>query len=98
MKKEKIFANKIKEKIGNNQSVCEVEESNDLIIETKDNKNVEEKLNDLFNTNGYIFNTNVKIITNDKTYNTKIASRVGDNLITLDNDVIRINEIKDIIF
>ena len=40
----------------------------------------------------------VSIITNDKTYDTKIASRVGDNLITLDNDIVRIDEIKDIIF
>ena len=99
MKKKEIYANKITKIIDNNQRICEVENDNNYPskIDTI-SPNVEEKLNKLFNTNGYIFNINVKIITNDKTYNTKIASRIGNNLITLDNDVIIIDDIKDIIF
>jgi len=94
MKKNKVFVNKINDHIGNNQSVCKVNE--DVIIDEK--INVEEKLNQLFNTNGYIFNVRVKIITDNKTYDTKIASQVGNSIITLDNDIININDIKDIIF
>ena len=93
MKKKKIYVNEIKENIGNNQDVCEVNEVN-----IQNNDSVEEKLNKLFNTNGYIFNTKVEIITNDKTYNTRIASKVGKSIITLDNDIICIDKIKDIIF
>ncbi len=98
MKKKKIYVNKIEKKVGNNQKSCEVEE----FVEKTDNNeivnDVEDKLHKLFNTNGYIFNIDVKIITNAKTYQTKIASQVGNNLVTLDNDVICIDEIKDIIF
>ena len=90
MKKKKIFTNKIEGKIGNNQASCEVGER-EIKKET-----VEEKLDHLFNSNGYIFNIKVKIETIDKIYNTKIASRVGNSLITLDNDVINIDDIKNI--
>ena len=92
MKKKKIYVNKITSKIDNNQDYCEVEEKSDL------NNTVLDKLNKIFNTNGYVFNIDVKIITANKTYYTKIASRVGNNIITLDNDVINIADIKDIVF
>ena len=94
MKKNKIYVNKINDKIKNNQSSCEVNEED--IIDNSDS--IEEKLDKLFNTNGYIFNIKVKIITIDKVYDTRIASRVGNSIVTLDNDVICINDIKDIVF
>ncbi len=94
MKKEKVYINKIDKKILNNQSYCDVSEKeiipNDL--------SVQDKLDKLFNINGYVFNKDVKIITNNKTYNTKIAGKVGHNIITLDNDIINIKCIKDIIY
>ncbi len=96
MKKKKVYVNQIEKKIGNNQSSSIVQDNKEKIIDSK--LDIEEKLRKLFNTNGYIFNIDVKIITNDKTYQTKIASRVGNNLITLDNDIIKISEIKDILF
>ena len=94
MKKKKVYVNKIEKKIGNNQTSCEVKED----VVTDNSLTVEEKLEKLFNTNGYIFNVDVKIITNDKTYQTKIASRVGNSLITLDNDVICLDDVNDIVF
>ena len=97
MKKKKIFVNKINNRIGNNQKICKIEES-DKKIELSNNDNIEEKLDKLFNTNGYIFNIKVKIITNDKEYNTRIASIVGNSIITLDNDIINIRDVKDIVF
>ena len=99
MKKEKIYVNKINKKIDNNQNYCDVKEKEET-ISNKDNRNlsVDDKLKKLFNTDGYVFNVDVKIITSEKTYNTKIAGKVNNHLITLDNDVININDIKDIIF
>ena len=97
MKKKEIFVNKIKEKVGNNQDSCEVNEIKDENTRS-DNLSVDEKLDKLFNTNGYIFNIKVKIITDNKTYDTKIASKIGNSIITLDNDVICIDTIKDIIY
>lgn len=99
MKKEKIYVNKINKKIDNNQSYCDVHKEENMVIKHVDNGlSVEEKLKKLFNTNGYIFNVDVKIITDNKTYNTKIAGKVGNSIITLDNDIIHISDIKDIIY
>ena len=98
MKKKKVYVNKINKKIDNNQNYCDVKKE-EVEIDYIDNKiSIDDKLNKLFNSNGYIFNIDVKIITNDKAYNTKIAGKVGNNIITLDNDIININDIKDIIF
>lgn len=98
MKKGKVFVNKIEKNLKNNQDYCEVVENDDRKVLLNINENIEDKIDRLFNTNGYIFNVDVKIITDNKIYNTKIASRVGNNLITLDNNIIEINDIKDIIF
>jgi len=98
MKKGKVFVNKIEKNLKNNQDYCEVVENDDRKVLSNINENIEDKIDRLFNTNGYIFNVDVKIITDNKIYNTKIASRVGNNLITLDNNIIEINDIKDIVF
>lgn len=102
MKKNKIFVNKINKKIGNNQTYTDVIEKNNVkeenqIVQDNANLSVEEKINRLFKRNGYIFNVDVKIITPYKEYHTKIASKVHNHLITLDNDIINISDIKDII-
>ena len=99
MKKEKIYINKINKKIDNNQNYCDVNETEKSVVSNNDSDlAVEEKLEKLFNTNGYVFNTDVKIITNNKNYDTKIAGRVGNNIITLDNDIINVKDIKNIVF
>ena len=96
MKKKKVYVNKINKKIDNNQNYCDVK--SEEVITNSDKLSVNEKLDKLFNTNGYIFNIDVKIITNNKTYQTKIAGKVGNNIITLDNDIINIDNIKDIVY
>lgn len=99
MKKKKIYVHKIDKKMDNNQDYCDVLEKKEEIIEQDHHElSIDEKLAKLFNTNGYIFNVDVKIITEKQTYNTKIAGKVNNHLITLDNDIININNIKDIIF
>ena len=98
MKKEKIYVNKINKKIDNNQSYCDVLRQKVNIGDDNSKLSVDEKLKQLFNINGYIFNVNVEIITKNKTYHTKIAGKVNNHIITLDNDIINIDDIKDIIF
>jgi len=103
MKKNKVFVNKSLRRIGNNQSYYDINDLSGDIIPiketkgTKSNLTVEEKLNNLFKINGYIFNINVIIITETREYHTKIAGKVNNHLITLDNDIINIYDIKDII-
>ena len=108
MKKNKVFVNKISKKINNNQGYCNIDNinnnsiviDNDDIIETNNDENnltVREKIDNLLNRNGYIFNVDVKIITSNREYNTKIATKIGDRIITLDNNIININDIKELI-
>lgn len=54
-------------------------------------------VNELFSNYSYIFNIDVLIKTIKKDYKTRIAGRMGNNLITLDNDVIPVNEVTEII-
>ncbi len=100
MKKNKIFVNKIDGRINNNQKSFDI--NNSSINDVKKNNEyneltVNEKIDKLLNRNGYVFNVNVKIITDKKEYQTRIAGKVNNHLITLDNDVININDIEDII-
>ena len=104
MKKNKIFVNKFEKKVGNNQSFYDIKEENNDYTLVKDNNktineklSVKEKIDKLLNRNGYVFNVDVKIITYNKEYQTKIAGKVNNHLITLDNDIINISDIKDII-
>ena len=112
VKKNKVYVNKIDKKINNNQSYYDISDINNNSYKIKesnigeeikngvienDNTSVREKISQIFKRNGYIFNVNVKIITNKKEYNTKIAGKVNDHIITLDNNIININDIKDIV-
>ena len=103
MKKNKVFVNEIHKRIGNNQSYYDINNLKDEPIVKEDNEEiiseltVEEKLDKLFKINGYVFNVDVIIITKNHEYHTKIAGKVNNHLITLDNDVININDIEDII-
>lgn len=58
---------------------------------------VEEKIRKLFKSSRYIFNINVLIKTDKKDYDTKVAGKVKNSLVTVDNEVIPIVEINDII-
>ncbi len=104
MKKNKVFVNENKKHFNNNQSCCDVKNDKKNILDEKpkkivknEPKNVEEKLKKLFERNGYVFNVDVNIVTLEKTYKTRIAGLVNNHLITLDNDIIDINDIKDIV-
>lgn len=58
---------------------------------------VEEKIRKLLKSSRYIFNIEVEIKTSKKTYNTKIAGKVKNSLVTVDGEVIPIVDIEDII-
>ena len=102
MKKNKVFVNKINKKIGHNQSFYNIlnldnqNENKSVKEDSLKDLSVREKLDYLFKINGYIFNVDVTIITNDKKYETKIAGKVGNHLITLDNNIINISDIKEL--
>ena len=86
----------------NNKKICylsDEEKSSNIVnsFRNNDSFSVEDKIKKLFKSSRYIFNINVLIKTNKKEYDTKIAGKVKNSLVTVDNDVIPIVEIEDII-
>ena len=83
----KIYKADISKKITNNKSICYI---------NKNSNNTLEVLDYIFNNNHYPYNIRVKILTNNKEYDTYIISRDSKFIMTLDNDFIRIKDIKNI--
>ncbi len=80
----------------NKQSMENYPYSANLESNHQEEKSVESTLRELFQTTGYIFNIPVEIKTSTRTLDTKIAGKVKNTIITLDNDVIPISEIVSI--
>ena len=89
----KIYQNDINKKISNNKVMCYVEEVEDINI---NKEKVEDTLSHVFAGLGHVYNTRVIIETKDKTYDTSLISKNKKELITIDNDVIKIDDIKKI--
>lgn len=58
---------------------------------------VETEIRKLFKSSRYVFNIHIRIETDTKTYDTKVAGKLNDNLITVDGDIIPIKTIRNII-
>ena len=59
----------------------------------EENEDVIDFINKLAKSGSYIFNKDVIIVTKDKKYETRIAGKLGDRIVTLNNDSININDI-----
>ena len=57
---------------------------------------VKEKLKELIKSNNYIFNTKVTLLIDDKEKECNIAGIVNNHIITMDNEIIKIDDLKDI--
>lgn len=68
-----------------------------LYTDSNSDFTVEDKIRKLFKSSRYVFNINVIIKTDKKVYNTKIAGKIKNSLITVENEIIPIIEINDII-
>ena len=87
----KIYQNEINKKITNNKKICYLNNKEQI-----PKKNIDDVLNEIFNGLGYSYNIPVIITTKNKIYNTSILSKTKNNIITLDNDIININNVIDI--
>ena len=104
MKKELpgIYKKTVDKNHANNKKMCYASESEKTVEKEIFNQSssittVEEKIRKLFKSSRYIFNIRVLIKTDKKDYDTKIAGKVKNSLVTIDNEVIPIVEINDII-
>ena len=105
----KIFQNDLSKIINNNKSVCYLKNENDKVVEntkikeTKETTHHENNLKEItnildkiFNGLGYSYNIPLEIKTSDKIYNTSLIAKTNNNVITIDNEIIPINNIIDI--
>lgn len=98
-----IFANKIDKKLENNKNCC-VTKSEELSISKDDTRsaeiglNINQKIQNIFNSSRYVYKADVLITTNEGKYEKRIIGKNGDNLITIENELISIGNIKDIEF
>ncbi len=73
-----------------------VKESNNLrVAHAKENIDIKQLIDNLFKQNK-LYKQNVEIITNNNNYKTKIIGKTNEHIITIDNQIIKINEITNI--
>ena len=100
----KMYRNKIEREINNNEKIfCTMyNTTNDIENKREDrnirnnNKTVEQKIADIFNSPNYIYKIDVVIKTDTDTKNKRIVGKTKTNLITIDSEYIPINTIRDI--
>lgn len=96
----KVFANKIDKELKNNATVYY--DKNEVRSEQKDNSSsiftVNQKINQIFSSARYVYKADVIITTKNGKVNKRIIGRNRNELITMDNEVINVNDILDIEF
>ena len=97
----KVFANKIDKELKNNKTVY-YNKNEERKIEEKDPLSsiltVNQKINQIFSSARYVYKADVVITTKNGKLNKRIIGRNRNELITMDNEVININDIIDIEF
>lgn len=90
----KVFANKINKKIENNNTYSVTK--NDEVRKSTIPKNINLKINEIFKSNNYVYKADVLLTTKSGTSKKRIIGRNKNNLITIDNETISIDDIIDI--
>lgn len=70
--------------------------NNNIFINNKNNYTIEQKIYNIFNSPNYIYKIDVTIVTDKGKTNKRIVGKTKTNLITMDNEYIPINTIRDI--
>ena len=92
----KVFHNKIDKKFTNNRSVYYSSSNNSSNNEVVDTRTIKQKINDIFSSPNYVYKANVDITLKDKKITKRIIGRNKDYIITMDNELILIEDIIDI--
>ena len=87
-----IFVNKIDHKLNNNEKVFSSLRKNYI----KENIDVRKKLKEIFNSPKYVYKIDVIIKTKTETLNKTIIGISNDEILTFDNEKIKISDILDI--
>lgn len=97
-----IFANKIDKKLENNSRVCVTKNGEKEEVPKKeikmDVKDINKKISGIFASPKYVYKVSVTITLKDKIITKKIIGKNNKYIITIDNELIPIEDILDIEF
>ena len=90
-----IYKNIINKRINNNMEKCIINDNNNYEVNNSNMNKIEinSYIDNLFNSNGCIFNIPVIIKTNDKLYDTYLVTKTNDYLLTINNEKVIIDDI-----
>lgn len=80
----------------NNRSIYASYSDNNSKVNIYNTNEIRKKINDLFNSPNFIYRTKVNIVLDNQILTKKIVGIYDNNLVTIDNEHIPINLIKDI--
>lgn len=99
----RMYHNKIDKDLNNNERVFSTLDSiikptniSSNFINNRNNLTVEQKIVNIFNSPNYIYKIDVVIVTDNNKVIKRIIGKNKNNLITMDNEYIPINTIRDI--
>ena len=95
----KMYHSRINKELNNNEKIfTTINGSKEIIKERKikNEKSIDQKIYDIFNSPNYIYKIDVVIVTDNNKINKRIVGKTKTNIITIDNEYIPINTIRDI--
>lgn len=92
---DKVFYSK-EEKIDDSTRNSETTKNSELIRNFGITKNIYQKINDIFNSERYVYKAAVEIKTSKGNIKTKVIGQNKTHLITINNELIPITDIEDI--
>lgn len=93
----KMFVNKVDRAVGNNDKVFySFKTDEERSVESTTTKNINQKIRDIFSSSNYVYKADVELNLNGKVVNKRIVGRNSTHLITIDNELIPITDIRDI--
>ena len=93
--KPKMYHNKIDKVFKNNKNVYMSSDKKEVFCVTKNN-DIRKKIDEIINSSSFIYRAKVNIVIDDGIISRKIIGVVNNNLLTIDNEYIPIDNIKDI--
>lgn len=93
--KPKMYRCEVKKEFNNNRNVYASYSDNNN-FKVYDVNDIRKKINNLINSNNFIYRTKVNIVIDNQIITKKIVGIYNNNLVTIDNEHIPINMISDI--
>ena len=95
MNKAKMYQNRVDKVFHNNKEIYMTSDNNYNNVVFTSNE-IRKKINDIINSNNFIYSKLVHIVINGEVVLKKIVGIHGDNLVTIDNEYIPLSNIEDI--